>query len=180
MENASKATIIIGAVIVTVLIISAALYLYSSTQGLLKTTGENISDQEKQAFNQQWTYYDGEQLGDSVKDLLRKLMQNCSRNSTEQSRLVGLKIQVRKGADGLPEDTDISIKVNESDKLELTGSDPESTYYNLKSKIRRELNPNEAKTVYSWIRSAIETRHVYKIGQEFAPNGLINKIIIDY
>ena len=179
MENASKATIIIGAVIVTVLIISAALYLYSSTQGLLKTTGENISDQEKQAFNQQWTYYDGEQLGDSVKDLLRKLMQNCSRNSTEQSRLVGLKIQVRKGADGLPEDTEISIKVNEGDNLELTGSDPESTYYNLRYKTR-DLNPNEAKTVYSWIRSAIETRHVYKIGQEFAPNGLINKIIIDY
>ena len=179
MENASKATIIIGAVIVTVLIISAALYLYSSSQGLLKTTGENISDQEKLAFNQQWTYYDGEQLGDSVKDLLRKLMQNCSRNSTEQSRLVGLKIQVRKGADGLPENTDISIKVNESDKLELTGPDPESTYYNLKF-TTGVLNPNEAKTVYSWIRSAIETRHVYKISQEFASNGLINKIIIDY
>ena len=179
MENASKATIIIGAVIVTVLIISAALYLYSSSQGLLKTTGENISDQEKLAFNQQWTYYDGEQLGDSVKDLLRRMMQNCSRNSTEQSRLVGLKIQVRLGADNNPENTDISIKVNETDKLQLTGSDAESTYYNLKSKTR-VLNPNEAKTVYSWIRSAIETRHIYKISQEFAPNGLINKIVIDY
>lgn len=179
MENASKATIMAGAVIITVLIISAALYLYSSSQGLLKTTGENISDQEKLSFNQQWTYYDGEQLGDSVKDLLRKMMQNCSRNSTEQSRLVGLKIQVRLGADNNPEDTDISIKVNERDKLELTGSDAESTYYNLKSRIR-DLNPNEAKTVYSWIRSAIETRHIYKISQEFAPNGLINKIVIDY
>ena len=92
MENASKAMIIIGAVIITVLLMSVGLFIYGTSQGLLKSTGESLSEQEILSFNQQWTYYDGEQTGDSVKDLLRRMIQNCVTNSEEQARLPGLTI----------------------------------------------------------------------------------------
>lgn len=181
MENASKALIIVGALFVTLLIISAALYIYGSSQGLLKTTGESISDQEKLSFNQQWTYYDGEQTGDSIKDLLRKMMQNCDTNETEQYRLVGLEID--RACSSIDKSLNVEIKVVGNVDNVNFGTDTEpATYYSLleTSPLNVKLRPAEAKKMYALVRNAIETRHIYKVSQEYESRGIIDKIVISY
>lgn len=184
MENASKAMIIIGSVIVTVLIISAALFVYGRSQGLLVSTGESMSDQEKLSFNQQWTYYDGEQTGDSVKDLLRKMMKNCTINADEQTRLIGLTID--KACEN-PDPEHPSIHGMEITISLISTTPPanfgdDTTYYSLVlgSDYKQTLKPEDAKKAFSYVRSAIETRHVYNVKPEYSTQGIIDRIIINY
>ena len=184
MENASKAMIIIGSVIITVLIISAALFVYGRSQGLLVSTGESMSDQEKLSFNQQWTYYDGEQTGDSVKDLLRKMIKNCTINEKEQTRLIGLTID--KACDN-PDPAHPSINSMEITISLISTTPPanyneHTTYFDLVrgNGYKQTLKPEDAKKAFSYIRSAIETRHIYTIRPNYSTQGIIDRIIINY
>lgn len=183
MENASKAMIIIGAIIITVLIISAALFVYGRSQGLLLSTGESMSDQEILSFNQQWTYYDGEQTGDSVKDLLRKMIKNCTINEKEQTRLIGLTI------DQACEEFDpinypvksMEITISLISTTPSASYDNNTTYYSLvRTPYNKTLMPEDAKKAFSYVRNAIETRHVYTIRPNYSTQGVIDRIIINY
>lgn len=175
MENASKAMIIIGAVIITVLLMSVGLFIYGTSQGLLKSTGESLSEQEILSFNQQWTYYDGEQTGDSVKDLLRRMIQNCVTNSEEQARLPGLTID-KACADAANE-----MKVTVTVLNNNTTTDIEDTYYKMVNTPYNEtLKPDLAERAFVLVRNAIETRHIYYVSFEFSTRGIINRILINY
>ncbi len=178
MENASKAMIIIGAVIITVLLMSVGLFIYGTSQGLLKSTGESLSEQEILSFNQQWTYYDGEQTGDSVKDLLRRMIQNCVTNSEEQARLPGLTID--KACANATHKMKVTVTVL-NNKATATSIDS-NTYYDLikSSDYDKVLKPDIAESAYVLVRNAIETRHIYYISFEYSPKGIINRIVINY
>ena len=178
MENASKAMIIIGAVIITVLLMSVGLFIYGTSQGLLKSTGESLSEQEILSFNQQWTYYDGEQTGDSVKDLLRRMIQNCVTNSEEQARLPGLTID--KACANATHKMKVTVTVL-NNKATATSIDS-NTYYDLikSSDYDKVLKPDIAESAYVLVRNAIETRHIYYISFEYSSKGIINKIVINY
>ena len=179
MENASKAMIIIGAVIITVLLMSVGLFIYGTSQGLLKSTGESLSEQEILSFNQQWTYYDGEQTGDSVKDLLRRMIQNCVTNSEEQARLPGLTID--KACATATHKMKVTVTVL-NNQATATSIDDNTTYYDLieSSDYDKVLKPDIAERAYVLVRNAIETRHIYYVSFEFSTRGIINRILINY
>ena len=180
MENASKAMIIIGAVIITVLLMSVALFIYGVSQGLLKSTGESLSEQEILSFNQQWTYYDGEQTGDFVKDLLRRMIQNCVTNSEEQTRLPGLTID--KACANATHKMKVTVTVLNNKATATIIDNNNNTYYDLikSSDYDKVLKPDSAERAYVLVRNAIETRHVYYISFEYSPKGIINRIVINY
>ena len=177
MENASKAMIIIGAVIITVLLMSVALFIYGTSQGLLKSTGESLSEQEILSFNQQWTYYDGEQTGDSIKDLLRRMIQNCVTNSEEQVRLPGLTID--KACADVNNEMRVTVTILNRPNMP---SIIDSTYYDLvgTSSYNETLKPDLAERAFVLVRNAIETRHIYYVSFEFSTRGIINRILINY
>ncbi len=66
MENASKAIIIAGAVIIVLLIISLAVYFYSQSTGVVDIFGKKISATEIKNHNNSFLVYDGEVLGVEV------------------------------------------------------------------------------------------------------------------
>ena len=55
MENASKALIIAGAILISILIIAIGMYIYSSSTSSIENAISSMNTQEVQAFNATWT-----------------------------------------------------------------------------------------------------------------------------
>ena len=90
MENASKALIIAGAILLSILIIAIGMYIYNSSQNSISEAGSQIDAQERQNFNQQWDMYEGKQSGSNVRALISKLASNAKANEDDDSRLPDL------------------------------------------------------------------------------------------
>ncbi len=76
MENASKALIIAGAILISILIIAIGMYVYTKSQSTVVMGGELMSKQEIEAFNNTWTAYEGTLTGAQVKGLINDLIAN--------------------------------------------------------------------------------------------------------
>lgn len=82
MENATKALLIAAAVLVAILIISLGVGIFQ--MGEEATSGMNLSQQEVQAFNQQFDQYNGSgKRGTEVNALLKTVVQSNIKNTTE-------------------------------------------------------------------------------------------------
>ena len=83
MENASKALIIAGAILISILLISVGIMIFNSSSGLFSSAQSSMSDQEKHMFNQKFTMYEGNRVsGSSVKQLMRDIDANNVNNET--------------------------------------------------------------------------------------------------
>ena len=86
MENASKALIIAGAILISILIISVGIMIFNSSSGLFSSATSKMSDQEKQLFNSTFTMYEGTRVsGSSVKELIRAVIAN---NMDEENPII--------------------------------------------------------------------------------------------
>ena len=123
MENASKALIIAGAILLSILIIAIGMYIYTSSHNSISEAGSQISEQEKTSFNQQWNTYEGAQGGNNVKALLQKLIANCNTNAEEAQRLVDVwcKGATKAEADAttVPTENIINVNVSNAKPLQL-------------------------------------------------------------
>ena len=70
MENATKALIIAGSILIAILLISMGLAIFNSTKGVVKQ-GEEMTDvMQVNLYNEQFTKYCGDKVvGSQVKDL---------------------------------------------------------------------------------------------------------------
>ena len=83
MENASKALIIAGAILISILLISVGIMIFNSSSGLFNSATSKMSDQEKQMFNSSFKMYQGSRVsGSTVKQLMREIEINNA-NSEE-------------------------------------------------------------------------------------------------
>lgn len=88
MENASKALIIAGAILLSILIIGVGIFIFTSSQGMIDESLQSMSTQEVQAFNSQFTSYQGDELtGSNVKALLTVLAGNLGTYADEPSKV---------------------------------------------------------------------------------------------
>ena len=99
MENASKALIIAGAILLSILIIAIGMYIYNSSTNSIYSAADQISSQEQQSFNSQWESYEQNQPGSSVKNMVSKLISNAQVNAEERTKLPNLQYQARDGGD---------------------------------------------------------------------------------
>ena len=75
MENASKALIIAGAILLSILIISLGILIFSQAQDTINSI--NMSEQEVMAFNNKFTPYEGEKIrGSQVNALAQAVITN--------------------------------------------------------------------------------------------------------
>ena len=72
MENASKALIIAGAILLAILLISLGIMVFNQASNTVSNSG--MTDAEKTAFNQKFLKYEGKQTGNMVKALLQEVM----------------------------------------------------------------------------------------------------------
>lgn len=71
MENASKALIIAGAILLSILIIALGVFIFNQAKSSVGNVG--LSDQEVAAFNSKWEQYEGTQIGSSVRALVKNI-----------------------------------------------------------------------------------------------------------
>lgn len=74
MENASKALIIAGAILLSILIISLGILIFSQAQDTINSI--NMSEQEIMAFNNKFTPYEGDVRGSQVNALVQAVLTN--------------------------------------------------------------------------------------------------------
>lgn len=73
MENASKALLIAGAVLICIVLISVGMMIISSSTEVTDQVDDLTSTQAAQTFNNQFSKYAGTQKGSSVKTLLETI-----------------------------------------------------------------------------------------------------------
>ena len=72
MENASKALIIAGAILLSILLISLGIMIYNQAQDTVNNSG--MSQAELQAFNNKFLKYEGTRTGSEVKALINEVI----------------------------------------------------------------------------------------------------------
>ena len=75
MENATKALLIAGAVLMAILLIALGMMVFNNSKEMIAQTGEQIDEQTKQMFNSKFEAYEGEDvLGSKVKALISQVV----------------------------------------------------------------------------------------------------------
>lgn len=78
MENATKALMIAGAVLLAIMIIGVGMMIFQNAQGTIGGAASKMKQQEIDLFNNQFTNYEGLQSGSNVKALIGSIITNNS------------------------------------------------------------------------------------------------------
>ena len=91
MENASKALIIAGAILLAILIISLGIMIYNQASGVVNNNA--MSEVEISSFNQKFTQFEGTNVkGSQVNSLLTQIVQNNVANQEDKSKQVKIEV----------------------------------------------------------------------------------------
>ena len=97
MENASKALIIAGAILLAILIISLGIMIYNQASGVVNNN--SMSEVDISSFNTRFTQYQGDNIrGAQVNSLLEQVRQNNVTYQDDSSRQVAIKSALTGGA----------------------------------------------------------------------------------
>lgn len=89
MENASKALIIAGAILLSILIISLGILIFNQASGVINNNA--MSEVEISSFNQKFTQYEGTSVrGSQVNALQNQIVQNNVTYQDDDSKKVKL------------------------------------------------------------------------------------------
>ena len=84
MENASKALLIAGAILICILLIAIGMYIYQSAQGTINAAASKMSNQDKQIYNSMIEKYVGEnKRGSDVKAMIEQVISQNDQNVGE-------------------------------------------------------------------------------------------------
>ena len=100
MENASKALIIAGAILLAILLISLGIMIFTQAQDTVSSSG--MTEAEVTAFNQKFTKYEGTVSGSMVKSLIQEVLSNNSNSANSEKQITleagtGIKIADESG-----------------------------------------------------------------------------------
>lgn len=91
MENASKALLIAGAILICILLIAIGMYIYNSAQGTIKTAAGQMGQQEKEMYNAKVSKYIGDsKKGSDVKLLIEEIVSNNNQNVGESGKFISV------------------------------------------------------------------------------------------
>lgn len=90
MENASKALIIAGAILLSIAIIGVGMYVFQNVQETIQD-GADISARQIRTYNQEFTMYAGRQSGSQVRSLLDVIStHNRTQGQDDPSRVINV------------------------------------------------------------------------------------------
>ena len=84
MENASKALIIAGAILLSILLIGLGMYIFNNARGAM--SGANMDAQKVQSYNSEFEAYEGENVnGSNVRALVSTVISHNRANTGDES-----------------------------------------------------------------------------------------------
>lgn len=90
MENASKALIIAGAILISILLISVGIIVMNSINDPIDQAGDQATSQAIEMFNSKFTGYAGIQKASAVKALMTSVASSNGTNSDHNIAVEGL------------------------------------------------------------------------------------------
>ena len=146
--------LLIPVVVAACAVMGIGTIIYNFAQNTVSDSISSLSTQEVEAYNNQFTSYEGVQTGSNVKALMGRLIANANTYSDESSKVPQVYI------DNLSEDTpeEMDVTYTEFDDGDVTN------YINDLGKIR----------------NSVETKHEYYIEITYQSSGLVDYIQISY
>ncbi len=133
MENASKALIIAGAILLAILIISLGIMIYRQASGVVDSNA--MDEVAVSTFNEKFQQYAGENIrGANVNALINSIVQNNLSNSGDESKQVHLTVTATnwngtKPSDAIVTSNTASGSAQTGRSYEITTTpDPQSGY----------------------------------------------------
>lgn len=91
MENASKALIIAGAILLAILLIGVGMLVFQSARGSIDEAVLKMSTQEISMFNSSFTNYEGTKVkGSNVRALITEIINSNAGNSDIEGKIVSI------------------------------------------------------------------------------------------
>ena len=103
MENASKALIIAGAILLSILIIGLGMFIYQQAAGAM--SGANLDPQKAHAYNQEFKNYEGTISGSNARALYESIAAHNRVNTDDYSQQITLTISSTDLTGGIYEPT---------------------------------------------------------------------------
>lgn len=120
MENASKALIIAGAILLSILIISLGIMIFNQAKGVVDSNA--MDEVAVSSFNQKFTQYEGENIrGANVNALINTIVQNNLTNSGDESKQVALVVSATDWSGTKPTDPNGKPAATSATGKALTG-----------------------------------------------------------
>lgn len=141
-------------IVVPILIVSIGLFIYNSASTTIPDTISTLSTQEIDAFNNQFTAYEGTVTGSNVKALMGRLISNADTYRDEYDKVP--QVYIDKISEENPEYMDVTY--TEFDEGDV------SNYIDGLGKIRNR----------------VETKHEYYVEINYQSSGLVDYIQISY
>lgn len=141
MENASKALIIAGAVLLAIMIIALGVTIFNRARNSADTTA--LDSTEITMFNQKFERYADTQKGSNVKSLISYAISNASTNKDDGIKLPTIGIYASENAT-----TPNSGVGAPGGQTASASNEALQTYITLLSNIRKNINTTTTYTVY--------------------------------
>lgn len=135
MENASKALIIAGAILLSILIIGLGMYIYQQAADVMGNTG--LTSQEVQAYNSKFLNYEGQQTGSSVRALCDVIRNHNNTDAADDTSLQ-IGIWYENGNLGVKKDEDnIDDEVSYDEVSKVKSAIKSGKTYNVEFKVAK-------------------------------------------
>ena len=99
MENASKALIIAGAILISILLISIGIMLINSGREVTETGTASMGSYKIQSFNSQFSMYEGNRKGSELKNIFNTVKSSNATDTVHQVSIVGDGITMNSASD---------------------------------------------------------------------------------
>lgn len=91
MENASKALLIAGAILICILLIAIGMYIYQSAQSTITTAAAQMRQRDKEMYNAAIQRYIGQsKKGSDVKQMINEVISNNNQNVNESGKFISV------------------------------------------------------------------------------------------
>lgn len=90
MENASKALIIAGAILLAILLISLGIYIFNQASDTINKSG--MTQAETKTFNQNFTKYEGKQKGSAIRSMVQDVLANNNSDEASDETMVSINV----------------------------------------------------------------------------------------
>lgn len=90
MENASKALLIAGAILICILLIAIGMYIYNSAQTTIQTAAGQMSQQDKQMYNSMIQKYIGTKSGSEIKRMIEDVISQNNQYVNESGKFISV------------------------------------------------------------------------------------------
>lgn len=93
MENASKALLIAGAILICILLIAIGMYIYNSAQSTIQTAAGQMGQQDKEMYNSMIKKYVGNsKKGSDVKQMIEDVISQNSQYVNESGKFISIHV----------------------------------------------------------------------------------------